>query len=217
MRASRRPPAAHAALLALQPFDTLAENGDTVSLDLVVSGLGNFGPDSLGAFDIFVGYDTGALSFAGYTLGNLLGRVDLFEAIDASGGAGGGAVNIAEVSLLSATSLNTPQPGQFVLASLRFDVLDLMRARARHSRYCKARCSPMRQVRGWPFPGTTQATISRPRGGAIAGYAAAAIKRTGQLAPDANGQTAARPDCTAATVHWQFRPRPMRRAGAAVV
>ena len=33
-------PAAHAALLSLQPFDTLAENGDTVSLDLVVSAPG---------------------------------------------------------------------------------------------------------------------------------------------------------------------------------
>lgn len=119
-------PTAHAALLSLQPGNTLAGTGDTVSLDLIVSGLGNFGPDSLGAFDLSVGYDTGALSFVGYTLGDFLGRIDLSEAIDASGGAGGTAVNIAEVSLLSETSLDNLQPGEFVLASLRFNVVDLV-------------------------------------------------------------------------------------------
>jgi hypothetical protein len=118
-------PAAHATLLGLQPGNTVAGTGDTVTLDLVVSGLGDFGPDSLGAFDISVGYDIAALSFVGYTLENFLGRVDLFEAIDASGGDVGGAVNISEVSLLSAVSLNNLQPGEFVLATLRFDVLDL--------------------------------------------------------------------------------------------
>jgi parallel beta-helix repeat protein len=153
-------PAAHAALLSLQPFDTLAENGDTVSLDLMVSGLGNFGPDSLGAFDIFVGYDTAALSFAGYTLGNLLGRVDLFEAIDASGGAGGGAVNIAEVSLLSATSLNTLQPGQFVLASLRFDVLDLNAGASTALSILQGALLADAAGSRLAISGTTQATIS---------------------------------------------------------
>jgi hypothetical protein len=118
-------PSAHATLLSLQPNATLAGTGDTVSLDLMISGLGDFGPDSLGAFDISVGYDAAVLSFAGYTLENFLGRIDLLEALDASSGAGGGAVNIAEVSLLSAVSLNNLQPGEFVLASLRFDVLDL--------------------------------------------------------------------------------------------
>jgi hypothetical protein len=116
---------AHATLLSLQPDTTVAGNGETVSLDLIVSGLGNFGPDSLGAFDVSVAYDTAVLSFAGYTLNNLLGDLDLFLAIDASGGASGGAVNVAEVSLLSAVSLNALQPGEFLLASLSFDVLDL--------------------------------------------------------------------------------------------
>lgn len=118
-------PVAHAALLSLQPGNTVAGNGDTVSLDLIVSGLGDFGPDSLGAFDVSVGYDSAVLAFAGYTLGIFLGSVDLFESIDASGGAAGGAVNVAQVSLLSDVSLNNLQPGQFLLASLRFNVLDL--------------------------------------------------------------------------------------------
>ncbi|MEZ5502346.1 MAG: cohesin domain-containing protein, partial [Halioglobus sp.] len=112
-------------MLGLQPGNTLAVNGDTVSLELMVSGLGNFGPDSLGAFDISVAYDAAVLSFAGYSLQNLLGNVGLLEAIDASGGDSGGTVNVAEVSLLSAVGLNNLQPGEFVLASLSFNVLNL--------------------------------------------------------------------------------------------
>lgn len=118
-------PIAHATLLSLQPDTTFADNGDTVWLNLVVSGLGDYGPDSLGAFDISVAYDMAVLSFASYSLNSFLGDLGLAEAIDASGGASGGTVNIAEVSLLSAVGLNTLQPAEFILASLRFDVLDL--------------------------------------------------------------------------------------------
>jgi hypothetical protein len=88
-------PVAHAALIALQPSSTYATTGDSISLDLVVSGLGNFGPDSLGAFDISVGYDPGALSFTSYSLGNFLGNIALAEAIDSSSGNLGSAVNLA--------------------------------------------------------------------------------------------------------------------------
>ncbi|MEZ5572747.1 MAG: cohesin domain-containing protein [Halioglobus sp.] len=118
-------PVAQATMLSLQPGETLANTGDTVSLDLIVSGLGAFSPDSLGAFDISVAYDAAVLSFAGYSLENFLGNIGLSEAIDASGGASGGAVNVAEVSLLSAVGLNNLQPGEFVLASLSFNVLSL--------------------------------------------------------------------------------------------
>ena len=118
-------PVAHATLIALQPSSTYATTGDSISLDLVVSGLGSFGPDSLGAFDISVGYDPGVLSFTGYSLGNFLGNIALAEAIDSSWGNLGNAVNVAEVSLLSAIGLDTLQPGTFTLATLNFNVTNL--------------------------------------------------------------------------------------------
>jgi hypothetical protein len=91
----------------------------------VISGLGSSAPDSLGAFDISVGFDASALSFTSYALGNYLGDVGISEAIDASGGLLGGEINVAEVSLLSAPDLDTLQPGAFTLATLNFNVLDL--------------------------------------------------------------------------------------------
>lgn len=117
-------PIAQAVLLSVQPDTTFAANGDLVSLDIVVSGLGNFGPDSLGAFDVSMAYDATVLSFSGYSLNNLLGDLG-GQAIDSSAGDLGGSVNIAEVSLLAAAMLDALQPDEFILASLNFDVLDL--------------------------------------------------------------------------------------------
>jgi hypothetical protein len=118
-------PAAHATLISLQPSALFATTGDSISLDLLVSGLGNFSPPSVGAFDFSVGYDPGALSFASYTLGNYLGNINLFEAIDGSLGNLGNAVDLAEVSLLSVNDLDTLQPDGFILATLNFNVTSL--------------------------------------------------------------------------------------------
>lgn len=118
-------PLARAALIEIQPGFMSAGTGDSVSLDLVVSGLGESGPDSLGAFDISVGFDVSALSFTGYSLGGYLGDIGIGEAIDASSGDTGGAVNVAEVSLLSEVNLDTLQPGAFTVATLNFDIIDL--------------------------------------------------------------------------------------------
>jgi hypothetical protein len=119
-------PLAHSALIGLQPDTTFASSGDSIALDLVISELGDFGTDSLGAFDISVGFDVSVLSFASYNLGGFLGDVGMSEAIDASAGDVGGAVNIAEVSLLSISNLDTLQPGEFILATLNFNVVDLV-------------------------------------------------------------------------------------------
>jgi len=120
-----RSPSAHAAYIDFQPDSVIANTGDSISFDLVISNLGNFSPVSLGAFDISVGFDASALSFAGYSLGDFLGSLALLEAIDASVGDVGGAVNVAEVSLLSALDLDTLQPASFVLATLNFNVINL--------------------------------------------------------------------------------------------
>lgn len=118
-------PVANAVQLSLQPDPTTVDGLETVSLDLVIAGLGDFGPSSLGAFDLSVGYDTSALSFVGYSLNNLLGDLGSFEAIDASGGDTGGEINLAEVSFLTSPQLDALQPQEFILASLTFDVIDL--------------------------------------------------------------------------------------------
>lgn len=118
-------PLGNAALIGLQPGTSSVAPGASIALDLVITDLGNFGPDSLGAFDITVGFDTLVLSFTSYSLGDFLGQVDLFEAIDVSSGDIGGAVNLAEVSLLSTVALHTNQPADFILATLNFDVAEL--------------------------------------------------------------------------------------------
>jgi hypothetical protein len=118
-------PLAHSALIGIQPGTTSASTGDLISLDLVISGLGNYAPASLGAFDISIGFDATALSFTSYSLGGYLGNVGLSEAINVGTGATGGSVNVAEVSLLSAIGLDTLQPGAFTLATLNFTVINL--------------------------------------------------------------------------------------------
>jgi hypothetical protein len=118
--------------LSLLPASQTAVAGDNVSLDLVIDGLGNFAPDSLGNFDVEIGYDAAVLSFQSLTLGAFLGDVGLGEAIDFSLGDLGGVVNVAELSLLDPDPFSGPsffgpylddiQPGSFTLATLDFHV-----------------------------------------------------------------------------------------------
>lgn len=116
---------ANATLLSLQPDISTAQNGDSLAVELLVSGLGDFGPQSLSAFDIEIGFDPAVLSFTGYSLGGLLGDPGLFEAIDLSSGDLGASVNLSLVSLLAAVDLDALQPGAFSLATARFDVISL--------------------------------------------------------------------------------------------
>jgi hypothetical protein len=118
-------PLAHSVVIGFEPNSLDAATGESIALNLVVSGLGDFGPASLGGFDISIGFDSSIFAFTSYSLGNLLGDVSLLEAIDVSAGDLGGVVNLAEVSLLSAASLDALQPGEFVLGTLNFNVLNL--------------------------------------------------------------------------------------------
>jgi len=103
-----------AVMLSLQPTVQTAVPTDNISLNLVISGLSAGGPNSLGDFDIDIGFD-------------------LFEAGDfSSGDLGGGIVNLAEISFLEtdATScvfcigpyLDDIQLDSFTLATLEFKV-----------------------------------------------------------------------------------------------
>jgi hypothetical protein len=118
-------PFSHAAFIDLQLNEPVAANGESVVLDIIVGGLGDFAPDSIGAFDISIDFDALALSFSSYALGGYLGDIGLTQALDSSFGDLGGSVNLAEVSLLAAAGLDALQPGEFILASLNFDVIDL--------------------------------------------------------------------------------------------
>lgn len=110
-------------ILSLDPTTQASHQGDTVSVTLMIDGLGDFNPLSLSFFDINIEFDTSALSFAGYNLFNDLGDVGFFEALDFSfGNLGGGLVNISEQSLFSNFDLWNFQPGSFALAELFFVV-----------------------------------------------------------------------------------------------
>jgi hypothetical protein len=94
-----------------------------VTVDLVVAGLTAGGVPSLGVFDVDIIFDLAALGFSSYVLGPSLGDLTATEALDLSlGDLGGGAVNVAELSLLPATELDALQAASFPLATLQFTV-----------------------------------------------------------------------------------------------
>ena len=110
--------------------------GDSVDVELVISGLGDYSPDSLSTFDLDVSFDSTKLNFTGYTFGTYLGDIFLGEAVDLSlGEYSSGVINIYELSLLDANSTSGPffippylddiQPNSFTLATLTFDSLAL--------------------------------------------------------------------------------------------
>jgi len=100
--------------------------GNPVTVNLFISGLGDFTSPSLGAFDLDILYDPAILSFSSYALGAYLGDIGLGEAWDLSmGEVSAGDVNLAEFSLLLPDELNSLQPSSFTLASLTFNTLSL--------------------------------------------------------------------------------------------
>ncbi|MEJ2693424.1 MAG: hypothetical protein P8166_10310 [Candidatus Thiodiazotropha sp.] len=98
---------AGAVTLSLEPSASTAKVGDTVSLDLMISGLGDYIGDSLGDFDLEVMFDSSVFSFDGYSLADYLGDPGWFEAVDYSFGEyAPGRIGLTEVSLLSAAELD---------------------------------------------------------------------------------------------------------------
>ncbi|MBU3002046.1 PEP-CTERM sorting domain-containing protein [Paraglaciecola arctica] len=110
-------------ILSLEPSTQTANSGDMVSVSVMIDGLGDGVPLSLGGFDIDVIFDTSVLSFAGYSLSDELGDVGAFEALDLSGGEYfPSVVNILEVSFLSIFDLWDFQSGSFAIAELFFNI-----------------------------------------------------------------------------------------------
>ena len=111
-------------MLWLDPsVQTDITTGDDISLKIMISGLGDNSPLSLGAFDLDVLFDASQLSFTGYNMFDGLGDLSLFEADDFSGGEyAAGKINLFEISYLFDWELDTLQAGTFALAELFFHV-----------------------------------------------------------------------------------------------
>jgi hypothetical protein len=105
-------------LLSLVPPAAIVATGNTVNVNVSISGLGN--PPSVGAFDLDVGFNPAVLSPTAVTFGSFLGDPLLFEALTAFDFTTPGVVEFAEVSLLSPSELNARQSSSFLLATLSF-------------------------------------------------------------------------------------------------
>ncbi len=117
-----------ALVLGFSPSSQTVSVGSSLGVDLTISGLGNFAPDSLGAFDVDVLFDNSILGFTGAIYGDpVLGdQLDLFSLGSFTGTThtpGAGAVNLFQLSFDTVSDLDTMQADSFTLATLTFDAL----------------------------------------------------------------------------------------------
>ncbi len=119
---------AQAITLGFSPSDQTVSVGTPVSVDLNISGLGDFAADSLSTFDLDVNFDPAVLSFSGAIYGDpILGdqlEVFGFGSITETT-PGVGSVNLFELSFDFPSDLDTLQAGSFTLATLTFDTIGL--------------------------------------------------------------------------------------------
>lgn len=116
---------ATAATLSLETSTPVVAPSSYFDVNLVVSGLGNFQPLSVGDFDVDILYDSTLMEFVSYDLGVYLGDVNLGEALDFSPLVQPvtGVIDLAETSLLTIPELDAMQPDEFILAELAFHCL----------------------------------------------------------------------------------------------
>lgn len=106
---------AHAVSLSLEPpTQTIALNG-TASVDLVLSGLGDGVPPSVGTWDVTLVFDATRLQLVAFDVGLALGD-DLVLDSDS----GTGTIEVAVTSLLTAAELDALQGDPLVLATFSF-------------------------------------------------------------------------------------------------
>jgi hypothetical protein len=113
---------AAAATLAIVPSSETFVVGDSVQIELIVSGLTAGGPPSLREFDIDITFEP-ELAFKSYQFGNFLGDpndpAQTFTDTDLYGPY----FNLYEESLLSTSALDALQPASFTLATLTFEAV----------------------------------------------------------------------------------------------
>ncbi len=117
---------ATAATLQFDPAVQTVSAGSTVTVELVISDLGNGAAPSLSAFDLDVTFDDSILSFLGFVFGDpILGdQLDLLGLGSITGVLpGAGTVNVFEVSFDPPADLNGLQADAFTLGTLSFSAL----------------------------------------------------------------------------------------------
>lgn len=108
--------------VSVVPSATTVVPGEPVTIEVVVSGLGDAAAPSVGAFDLDLAYDPALFAFTGLEVGAELGDPMAAEAITDSMEAGG-VIDAFELSLLTSAELLTAQPSEFVLLTATFEAL----------------------------------------------------------------------------------------------
>ena len=116
---------AQATSLSFSPASQEVALGSPVTVDLMISGLGNGTAPSLGTFDLDVSFDPAILSLNGVffgdpTLGDQLDLTGFGLLLPPVSTPGVGSVNLFELSLDSAQDIDLLQNSSFILASLTF-------------------------------------------------------------------------------------------------
>jgi len=114
--------------IGFEPVSQEVGVGDPASVNLVISGLGDYSEPSLGAFDLDIHFDPTILAFDSATFGDpVLGdQLDIWGlGLNPMGASitSPGVLDIWEVSLDTADDLNNFQAGSFTLATLTFSTL----------------------------------------------------------------------------------------------
>ncbi len=110
-------------------FTSATQTANRLEIGLQVSGLGAATTPALSAYDLDIHFDTSLLNYTGITFGDpLLGnQLDVFNLGSNSTAAeltSIGIVNLFELSLDTPADLNAWQADTFILATLRFDILN---------------------------------------------------------------------------------------------
>ncbi|MEM9213735.1 MAG: cohesin domain-containing protein [Cyanobacteria bacterium P01_F01_bin.150] len=113
---------AEAVTFGIQPSSPNLTVGDSLSVDLTVSDLGDLSAPSVSVFDLDIAFDNSILNFDTLTFGNALdlGIGFSFQGVDAVSTPG--TVSLFEVSFASPL-LDSLQPGSITLATLMFDAV----------------------------------------------------------------------------------------------
>jgi hypothetical protein len=110
-----------AAIISFDPSSQSVQLGDTATVDLRISGLGD---DILAAFDIDVSFDDSILAYQSFTFGtglDVLGYGSIQDVDDSVSGT----VNVYELSFDFDSDLINLQPNNFVLGTFTFDTLSI--------------------------------------------------------------------------------------------
>ncbi len=113
--------AANAVILSLTPSTQSIDIGAIAQIDLNISGLGDAGAPSLGAFEVEITYDSSIASLSSFSYGQLLGSTDPsdFET-DILTTLSPNSIVLDETSFLFDFELDALQSSSFTLATLSF-------------------------------------------------------------------------------------------------